>query len=358
MYKNKIKLIIFLPNLHGGGAEKVTINIMRMLDATKYDINLVLVSKIGEYINLVPPYVTVHNLNSKKTLLSIYKLRKTIIKIKPDIIYSSLIRANIVMYLTQLTLLNKPIMILRSPNSPKLLLKNKQIGCVTQFFLRKAYQQANMVLAQTPEMKFELEKYYKLCSDKVKVLLNPLDTSLIDEKVHNTSNPFDDNYINVVAAGRLTSQKGFDTLIRAFDFVVQDNTDFRLYIIGSDHGEGKRLLRLIDDLNLTQNIFLLGFQENPYKFFYYSDLFVLSSRWEGLPNAVLENLYLNKPVIATRCIPFMDTLIKNYENGILVEVDNITELSKAILEYKKIKQNKDKIAIDPMIFPLEYIFNL
>lgn len=332
----KCKVMFFLPSLHGGGAERVAVNLIRKLDKQQYDIHLVLVDKVGTYLDLIPDYVNIHNLNSKKTILSTLKLRKKIILLQPDIIFSTLIRAHIALDLALTGITSKPKLIYRSPNSPKLLLENHELNILTRYFLNRAYNNANKIIAQTPEMKDEIAKYHGVLRDKIIVITNPIDSKLIDAKIQNISSPFSSGYINIVAAGRLTKQKGFDILIKSFKDVVHRNNAFRLYIIGEDSGEKSRLLEIIGELNLKDNVQLVGFTRNPYRYFYYSDMYVLSSRWEGLPNTVLENLYLEKPVIATRCIPSMETLIKDKKNGLLVDVEDIAGLSNAILSYQEI----------------------
>lgn len=321
----------------GGGAERVTINILRMLDRELFDIHLVIMNKEGPSFEYLPKDITLHDLNVSKTMFSIFKLRKTIGKVQPDIIYSTLFRTHQALFFALQGIKNKPIVLMRSQNSPKLLLENKRIGLFNKFLLEKAYIKADIVLAQTPEMKDEIAKYHCVDKKKIQVFSNPLDTDYIDEKIKNIENPFNSRYINVVAAGRITKQKGFDVLIKSFRVVVEKNSDFKLYIIGEDLGEKDNLVKIIQQYSLNENIKFLGYQNNPYKYFFFSDLFVLSSRWEGMPNTVIENLYLKKPVIATKCIPYMNELIKNKKNGFLVDVDNIAALTKAILNYKEIE---------------------
>ena len=343
----KTKLLFFLPNLNGGGAEKVAVNMLRQLNTGQYEFHLVLTEKKGQYLDLIPSNVIIHDLKIKKTILAIFKLRKIILEIKPDIVFSTLFRTHIAMDLALIGLKNKPKVIYRSPNSPKLLLENNQLSIVMKYFLERAYSNANTIIAQTPEMKNEITKFHSIDSNKIRVFLNPIDKDLINKSIKNIDNPFDSNFINVVAAGRLLEQKGFDFLIQSFKLVISENSKFRLYIIGEDIVNEKiNLEKLIKSLELEDYVSFLGFQNNPYKYFYYSDLYVLSSRWEGLPNTVLENLYLKKPVIATKCIVFMDTLIKNGENGLLVDVEDEISLGKAILKYKIIDTEYQTINFD------------
>ena len=100
---------------------------------------------------------------------------------------------------------------------------------------------------------------------------------------------------------------------------------------------------------MEKNVIFLGFQENPYRFFYYADLYVLSSRWEGLPNTILENMFLGKRIVSTRCIEFLETIIKDGENGYLVEVDDIKTLSTRILTFDNLHEKKHVISSDNLL---------
>jgi glycosyltransferase involved in cell wall biosynthesis len=336
MFNEKRKVLFFLPNLSGGGAEKISVTLLRQLDAQQYEITLVLVEKIGKYIELIPEHVRLVDLKAKKTVLSLFKLRKEIQRFKPDIVFSSLFRSNIILSMAVSMTKHKPRMILRSPNSPELLIQNKELGWKTKYLLGRAYKKADLVLAQTPQMREEIICHHQTDAAKVDVFLNPLDCQHIDEQTENISPPFDTKMINIVAAGRLSKQKGFDVLITAFALVCELRDDFILHILGEDGGEKEKLEQMIVALGLEKKVNLLGFQKNPYAFFYYSNLYVLSSRWEGLPNTVLENLYLRTPVVSTRCIPFMQTLIEDKVTGLLVDVDDVPALAAAILQYKTI----------------------
>lgn len=333
----KVKILFFVPQLIGGGAEKVNMNIMKILDKEIFDVNLTVTTTEGSVYKIIPNGVTLHDLKTSKTMFSILKLRKLIRQLNPDIVFSSLIRGHIAINLSLLGVMNKPFIIFRSPNSPKLLLQYNQMDFKEKLLLENAYSRADLILAQTPEMKDELSEYHGIDKQKIKVFFNPIDSDTIDKNIKNSIDPFESANINVVAAGRIMYQKGFDILINSFKHVVEQNSKFKLYIIGQDGvGEMKNLLILVEELELSQHVFFLGYQENPYQYFYFSDLYVLSSRWEGLPNTVLENLYLKKPVVSTRCIPFMSSLIQEGKNGLLVEVDDIVALSNAILNYKNL----------------------
>jgi len=330
-------ILIFVPNLNGGGAERVLINYLNNIDYTKFAVTLVLVKEKGVFLDLVPSEVKRINLNKSKTVYCLLALRRLIKKLQPDIVYSTLIRTSIVLSLAILYMKHKPKVILRSPNSPKLLRDNNMLNGLQEKLLSFAYQNSDLVIAQTQEMKCEIAEFYGVVLNKITVVHNPLNKTLIDSKLKCTLSPFTKGTINVVAAGRLTKQKGFDVLINAFAIINKKEGSFKLHLLGDLNGDQTdNLQELVMKLGLSKVVSFLGYNENPYQYFKYADMYVLSSRWEGLPNTVLECLYLETPVISTNCIATMKDLIKHGDNGFIVDVDNSEQLAKAILCYKDI----------------------
>jgi glycosyltransferase involved in cell wall biosynthesis len=134
----------------------------------------------------------------------------------------------------------------------------------------------------------------------------------------------------VGSLGRLEERKGFDCLIRSMPSVIKHVPDARLLIAGHDvWGYGKELQKLIDVLRLDDRIQLVGFQDDAISFLKSLDAFVFPSRSEGFGLVVLEANALGIPVIASR-IPPLTEIIKNNENGVLVEVDNYKAFADAI----------------------------
>ena len=134
----------------------------------------------------------------------------------------------------------------------------------------------------------------------------------------------------ITAVGRLTNQKDFVNLINAFELIVHSSNSVRLVIIGD--GEQKNILKsLVRNLNLESKVEFLGFQSNPYKFMKASNLFVMSSKWEGPGHVLIEALGLGCPVITTDCPIGPADSIQNGEFGELVEVGNTKALSESIL---------------------------
>lgn len=327
----KEKILFTLPNLNGGGAERVIVNIIKSLDKNKYDIKLLLVNNIGVYFDDVPNDVEIISLDTKRTRNALLKLIKAINEIKPDIIFSTLNRMNLLVLMASYFIDKKIKIYVREANLPNAQIKNKIMPYWYQQLVKFLYPRAYTIVAQTDEMNREIHKYFKIDKDKIKTIINPIDKETIENNLKNIQNPFNSEYMNLVAVGRLTHQKGFDLLIEALDIVVQKNKKFKLHILGEGE-DREKLETLISKYNLQQNVQLLGFQSNPHRYIKFADAFVLSSRWEGLPNVVLESLYIRTPVIATRVVEMLDDLVEDGQNGYLCDVGNIEQLTKTILK--------------------------
>lgn len=127
------------------------------------------------------------------------------------------------------------------------------------------------------------------------------------------------DFVNIISVGRLSFQKGFDILVKAASILMRKGKSFHVKIIG-DGGERNHLLHMCANLGLEENIELIGRVTDKEKvsIIKASDIFVLSSRFEGLPLTVLEAMYLKKPVIATD-VNGMNEIITNGISGLLVE---------------------------------------
>ena len=190
----------------------------------------------------------------------------------------------------------------------------------------------------TKSMKEYLSSIYKQSrSIKFQVIPNAvLDNVLITKSKESVNHKwYNNNEVFVITAvGRLTNQKDFINLINAFELIAHSLNSVRLVIIGD--GEQKKILKsLVENLNLDSKVEFLGFQSNPYKFMKASNLFVMSSKWEGPGHVLIEALGLGCPVITTDCPIGPADSIQNGEFGELVEVGNTKALSEAILHAYK-----------------------
>lgn len=327
----KKKVLIFLQS-GVGGAERVSVTIGKNLDRTKFDVFFCLIGCETNVLSIeqfIPPYYKVFRLPGVNGFKAIVYYWMILRKEKPDIVFSSIMHANTKLLACSL-LLKKMKFIVRNNNYLYTLSKRQLL------LLKIFYRYADAIVAQTQEMALELTNKLRLPSEKVFALQNPIDKQNIDEKkdcpspFKRLSNPI------YVACGRFHPVKGFDILIKAFAMVLQRQPNAELHILGKISSECESfyqtILSLVQELQLSQKVFFDGFQLNPYVYIKNASCFVLSSRNEGLPNVLVESLYLGTPVAATKCIPVIERIVRDGIDGCLAESENVESLANAMLK--------------------------
>jgi glycosyltransferase involved in cell wall biosynthesis len=345
-----MKKILFIDQvLNGGGAERVLCTTMRALNNEKYKIYLLLITDVGELGKLIPHYVKTDVLKIDKTRKSILAVIKKIRIIRPDIVYVTTARTALLTSICKFFCPNFKF-VLRFPTMPRRYFEERLASYCQVRAMCILYSQADVVIAQTQEMAKELEQYFFIDKNKIKVLYNPVDYKLIDKSLVCAENPFQSGFINIVASGRLDPVKCYDVLLKAFANVLICNNRFRLYILGSNESNNRQYLEsLCCELSIEKYVRFLGFIGNPYPYYKFCDLFVLSSKVEGFPNVILELMYLEKPIISTKCAHVVENLIDNGHNGFLVEINNENALCEAILKYDKIVPKKKIISKNAIV---------
>lgn len=330
-------VVFILPSLNSGGAERVVINYLRQLDLVKNDVTLVVFDKTSDLLPLIPQSIRLVDLGTKSTSRSLFSLFKVLWQTKASVVFTSHSRISTLLFLIK-PFVPKFRHLARMQSTPSLEKKYGVYGRLRGKLYALGFRSADLVIAQTEFMKLDGVSLFGLKPHRVKVLPNPIETDMIQERLEAASSPFPEGQISVVASGRLSHEKGFDVLISAMAPLLEKHPDLVLYILGADKGEGDTLRRLAAELKLENNVEFLGFQPNPYPYYAYCDLFILSSRREGFPNVVLENYYLDTPIVSTRCVPVISEFIQEGINGYLCEVEDVDDLSKKISKAIKLKR--------------------
>jgi glycosyltransferase involved in cell wall biosynthesis len=172
-------------------------------------------------------------------------------------------------------------------------LNEGRVPFYTRAFYRLLYRRADRILCQTKAMAEDLKKTLRVPAEKIAILLNPIEIpSRVDLHAER-----DDKEIQLLAVGRLAHEKGFDLLLRAFASLLSEFPELRLRIAGVGPEE-KSLRALCGELNLEERVVFAGFMKEPFRG---AQIFVLSSRFEGMPNALLEAAAYGLPIVATPC---------------------------------------------------------
>ena len=331
----KRKILFFLIS-SVGGAERMTVTFAKQLDRDKYDIIFYLIDykkdhRIEDYIpkDYKINYIPLAFGLSIKSIVTLYRVLK---RESPDYVFSSLISINF-----RLLLLAPIFRRIRFIVRNNIYLKSSSVA--QKLFMRFTYNKAVMVIAQTEEMKDELEKKLNLPPKKVIVIHNPIDKDTITEKLKDYKPFMNPSKTNFVAVGRCSQGKAFDVLVKAFDVVCQQDAESELYIVGRYDESSDlyiKLKNLITSLNLSSKIHLMGYSANPYIYMKNADCYVLSSRNEGLPNALIEALYIGTPAAACTCIPVIERIVEDGKTGFLAKTEDYKGLAQAMLKASKL----------------------
>lgn len=332
MKTSKERLALFLPGLYGGGAERVILNLAKGISARGYPVDLVLARAEGSYMSQIPDSVRLIDLKTPRVLGSVPALIKYLRNERPKALLSGLFANVVALWARRLcgvpcrlviTEHNTLSSVVKSNNDFRLQLYPK----LAEWF----YPWADTVIAVSSDVADDLTRTAKVPQNLIKVVYNPIVTpDLQDKSEALLDHPWfrDGEPPVILSVGRLTNQKAFDVLIRAFS-LVRKNRPAHLLILG----EGKdrpALESLIKQLGLEQDVSLMGFVQNPYPYMAHAALFVLPSRWEGLPTVLVEAMYLGTPIIATDCPGGSREILKDGQFGKLVPVDAPLILAEAI----------------------------
>lgn len=353
----KIKILFIVPSLRGGGAERVVSILLQYLDTTKFDLTLVLLQKEGKFLNDIPDYIKIIDLKSKRVRNSISKIIKTIKSENADIVFSTLGHLNLLISILRPFLNKNTIFIGRESNTVSVINKQDKFPKLMDFLYRRFYNNFDYIVAQAQYMKDDLVHNYDIISDKIIVINNPIDFEKVKKLSYEVEDPlFDKSKINLISVGRLAYQKGFDTLIE-----IMEKLDERFFLTILGQGpDYTKLESLIEEKKLSQKIKLQGFVNNPYPYMRQADFFVLSSRFEGFPNVVLESNACQTPVIAFNCPGGTSEIIEENKNGWLVDCQDKGAFVKKLysIDYNKSIETKhlEKFKVDVIIKQYENFF--
>lgn len=329
--------VLLLNNSFCGGAERMTLLYAKILANNGFDCRIGMwnIKKVGFQLKpFMPEGVPYDIINSPQKLLT-FNIARYIFKHKPDVVFSSLpFTVKAIMMMKKYHIL-KAKTVIRECNMPS---RQKKI---VRDIASKYYKYADAIIAQTKEMGEEIVQVYGINPQKVHTIYNPTDKQLIDKAIKESAG-LEKKYINYIGVGRVARQKDFMTMVKAFNIVHQDNPMTRLYIVGNyaDDSVKRELDEYIANNNLIENVIFTGFQDNPYKYINEADVFLLSSVKEGLPNVMLDAMYLKKSVVVTRSIPFISQAVNEGVNGFTVEVGDYRGFADKMMEAAKLNVNE------------------
>lgn len=324
----RLRVLFAVPSLAGGGAERVVLTLLGHLDRSRFAPELAAATLSGPYAGQVPADVPAHDLGSARARGAVLRLAALVRRSRPDVLFTTLGHLNLLAMLARpLYGRPAPALVARETNIPSLNLGQSPYPCLFRLLYRGLYPRFDRVVCQSRDMRDDMVDNFGLPAGKARVIHNPVDADAVVARAAAGGAGLPAGMVNLVAAGKLKQQKGFDLLLEALALLPADR--FRLTVLGQGPLR-ESLEEQARHLGLAGRAVFAGFQDNPYPWLAAADLFVLSSRYEGLPNVVLEALTLGTPCVAFRCPGGLDEVVREGENGFLAEPGNPVDLARAI----------------------------
>ncbi|MGH7527655.1 MAG: glycosyltransferase [Gemmatimonadales bacterium] len=328
-------IAFFLPSLRGGGAERVIVNLAQGITERGLPVDLVLAAAEGTFLDQLPPTVRLVDLHSPRVYRSLVPLARYLRRERPRVLVSSMSHANLIaIWASKLARRGTPVVAtVHNTLSQSTQRHSRLAGGLWPHLLRTFYPWAASVVAVSRGAADDLARTSGLPRDRVKVVYNPVITPSLLARARQ---PPDHPWFAlgqppiILGVGRLTPQKDFPTLIRAFA-QVRRRRAVRLIILGEGE-ERHALTALAAELGVADDVALPGFRENALAYMAGSALFVLSSAWEGLPTVLIEALAAGTRVVSTDCPSGPREILEEARLGALVPVGDAAALAGAMSE--------------------------
>jgi len=329
-----VKIAFFLPALDGGGAERVFVTLANSLVNHGYQVDFVLASTRGAFLSALDPKIKRFDLGKKNVISSFFGLGRYLRAQRPAVIISALSNANAAaIAANRLFFPSCKTIITQHLNWSQVLTNNPTRKERVVYQLSKyLYPLATRIVAVSTGIADEIRRMKNVDPQKTLCIYNPVVTpEMLELSQQPPTHPWlsQKSELVLLGVGRLVEQKDFETLIRGF-YQVQMQIACKLIILG-EGPERQKLENLISALGLTEKISLPGFLPNPYACMSHANLFVLSSRFEGLPTVMIEALACGTPVVATDCVSGPAEILEGGTYGPLVPIGDIQALAQGIL---------------------------
>lgn len=324
---------IFLATLHGGGVERMRLNLARAFLARGYRVDLVLATAEGPNLAKVPPEVNVVDLRAGRVLLCLPALVFYLRRARPVALLAGMSHANIVALWARKIAGLPARVVVSVHNTMSISSQNAtRRDRLIPYFAGRCYGWAQGVVAVSRGVADDLSETIGLPREKIQVIYNPvvvpevatLAEAAVDHPWFGAENP-----PVILSVGRLTVQKDYPMLLRAIAEVLRVRP-VRLVILGEGELRGA-LETQINEMGLNDYVSLPGFVANPYAHMSAAAVFALSSAWEGFGNVLVESLAVGTPVVATDCPNGPAEILAGGRFGTLVAVGDSSAMAKALI---------------------------
>lgn len=347
---SNIKILFIHPSLESGGAEDLRFIVLRYLSRkNNYNIKVCCIEKIGKIGEKIKELgIEVFSLGRSSTPYNIFttiSLLIYLLKNHFDIVQTSLFNANFHGRIAAF-LAGVPIIISEEHSEHYQYNSLKFLPYIWADKILSKF--TNKIICCSNNVMDSISRLENIPRDKFLTIINTSNVEKLkvtkDSRILRREIGLSDDDFVIGNIGSLCQRKGQDTLIRTFPLIIDKIHNAKLLFIGKEVPEFKqKLINLVCSLGLSGKIFFLGKKDNIADYLNIIDIFVLSSFLEGIPLAMLEAMYMQVPVIATE-IGGTPEVITNNKNGILVKVNNIKELTDAIIDLFNNREKQIRLA--------------
>lgn len=356
-----MKLGIFIYSLSGGGAERQTSYILSYCKKNDINVCLILMNSTIKYElpkNLEVCYIEKSDasesgiLKALKIPLLAFKYSRLLKKQNITHSVSLLTRPNLINLLAYKLTNYQFKVIINELAFPSLQYSYSGFQShLNKRLIRLLYKNSDMIIGNSFDNIGDLVDNFNVPSQITKVVHNPIDLDKIN-KISPIESYFDNSKFNVITIGRLDIGKNHIMLLEAIHKL--NDSSVRLYIFGEGDMQ-ERLEKIIDDRNLNQQVFLMGFDSNPFKYLKAADLFIFGSNHEGFPNVLLEAMACGLPILSTNCqsgpseIMRLESVKEDLmitDLGILVPIKNAEMMSKGINYFRANEEYRNKCIVN------------
>lgn len=321
-----------------GGVERMIVNLCNGLVHLGCCVDLLPIRDDAPHLASLDPAVRLVKLRASHAISAVFPLARYLRENRPDGLLAAKDRANQAAVMASRLARVETRVVTRLGTTISASISHRDP--FSRFFRRLpprlTYRMADAVVAVSKGVARDLAAMAGLCESSITVIPNPVITpDLFDRAAMPPGHPWiktgaeDRKNPVILGMGRLTRQKDFQTLVRAFG-IVKAHRPCRLIILG-EGGDRPKLEALAADLGLSRDVSLPGFATNPYSYLSRASLFVLSSAWEGSPNALTEALALGVPVVSTNCPSGPREILEDGTYGPIVPVGDHKALAEAML---------------------------
>ncbi|MCF6436781.1 glycosyltransferase [Pseudoalteromonas sp. MMG022] len=345
-----MNVIFYLDDLYGGGVQRRTMRLLQGIkdndDNNSLNVQLIVNQPGGENKAMVPKQVTYHTLGGMAGRKLDLALGDKLSSLAPDIVVCCMgqqfmqalkHRSRLPQHCRWYVIQAVPVKLIAYS-----WLKNK----IRELAMKRYYPKADKVLCVSDDVRVTVARLSPVLQEKAQTIYNPVvSENLLTLAQEPVEHPFfNAGNIVLVAAGRLNVQKDYGTMLQAFALLTQQhpNKPFKLIILGNGELEAQ-LQRQIETLGIKDKVDLAGFTDNPYKYIRQADVFVMSSLWEGLPNAMIESLAIGKPVVSCDCVAGPREILKDGQLGTLVPMKDPQAFADGIITELKQRRDTEKL---------------